>query len=46
MCASAIYYQMDSVTKTIHCKANYAINLNSNPSIQAAGDSILFFNLH
>ena len=39
-CASAIYYQMDSVK---HCKSKHAINLKCDPTILDAGDLILLY---
>ena len=43
-CASAIYYQMDSVVKTIHYKAKHAISLKLDPTFLDAKDLILLSN--
>ena len=37
-CTSTIYYQVDSVTKALHHKAKYAINLNLDPTVTDKGD--------
>ena len=39
--ASAIYYQMDSITKAMYCKAKHSINMRHDPVILDAGDLIL-----
>ena len=43
-CALAIYYQMDSLTKAMHCKDKHAINLKSYPTFPDLGDLILLSN--
>ena len=44
-CASIIYFQVDSVTKTLHCKAKYTINNKLDPTLLDAGNLILLSNL-
>ena len=44
-CASATYYQMDSVAKAVHYKVKHVINLQPDPTILIAGDMILSSNL-
>ena len=39
--ASAIYYQMDLVSKAMHFKAKHVIHLKSDPTILDTGDFIL-----
>ena len=42
--ASAIYYQVDSVTEALHCKTKGTINLKPDPTTLNAGDLILLAN--
>ena len=44
ICLSAIYYQVDSVTKALHFKENYTIKLKPDPTFLHAGDLILLSN--
>ena len=43
--ASAIYYQIDSVSLAMHCKAKQAKNLKPDPTILCAEDLIILSNL-
>ena len=44
-CSSAIYYQMDSVTKALHCKAKYGMNVKMDHTLSDVGDVMLLSNL-
>ena len=45
ICASTIYYQVDLVTKVLHCKAKYAMNMKPDPTLFDVGNLILLSNL-
>ena len=36
--ASKIYYQMESLTKALQCKAKYAVNMKPDPTLSDAED--------
>ena len=44
-CTLAIYYQVDLVMKTVHCKAKYAFNLKPDPKLLDTGDIIMLCSL-
>ena len=42
--ASVIYYEVDTVTNAMHCKATHTINMKPDPTTPNAGDQSLLLN--
>ena len=44
-CTSAVYYQVCSAIKALHCKAKYEINMNPNTTLLDTADLSFLFNI-